>query len=159
MPLWPKSPLFVSAFLCGWQLITECNRIYALQRGLGLQVRGGKMAYLATLQFWDRREPLIVQHRRSDNKNSSCCHCSQWGIVVWESLSAVQMCWRSAPQEFALLTQGRDSTLFCQFRRFTASASQHWEMWGNVYVPAFMFCVGSTTLLALGTVNVTRWKI
>lgn len=60
-PLWPKSPLFVSAFLCGRQIYrTERNRIDALQLGPGLQVCGGKTAYLATLQFWDRREPLIV---------------------------------------------------------------------------------------------------
>lgn len=123
------------------------------------KARGGFMAYLAILQFWDRREPLIVQHRRSDNKSSSCGHCSQWGIVAWESLSEVQMCWRAMPQEFALLTQGRDSTLFCQFGRFTAGASQHWKMWGSVYVSAFMFSIGSTPLLALGTVNVTRRKI
>lgn len=119
----------------------------------------GGTAYLAALQFWNRREPLIVQHWRSDNKSSSCFRCSQWNIVAWESLSLVQTCWRAMPQEIAHLTQGRYSTLFCQFGRFTASASQPWEMCGSVYVPAFMFRVGSTSLLALGTVNVTWWKI
>lgn len=115
--------------------------------------------YLATLQFLDQREPLIFQHWRSDNKSSSCCPCSQWSIVAWESFSLFQMCRRATPREFALLTQGRASTLFCQFGRFTAGTSQNWEMWGSVYVPAFMFSVGSTTLLALGTVNVTRRRI
>lgn len=132
-----------------------CSEAWGSRIGGG----GGVTAFLATLQFRERREPLIVQHWRSDNKSSSCFRCSQWSIVAWESLSPVQMCGRSVPQEFALRTQGRDSTLFCQFGRFTASTSQPWEMCESVYVPAFMFSIGSTTLLALGTVNVTRWKI
>lgn len=105
-------------------------------------------AYLAIPVFCarDHGEPLIVRHRSSGNKRRPhwCCHW--WGIVVWESLSPVPIRREGtldagAPQEFALLTQGRNWTLLYQSGHFTAQASQPWEMWGCVYTAAY--CPGS----------------
>lgn len=67
---------------------------------------GGNSAYPATLHFRDRREPLIVQHLRSDNKSASLGCCRQWGALAWESLSPLQMCRVGAPQEFCPSNSG-----------------------------------------------------
>lgn len=106
-------------------------------------------------------EPLIVQHRSSGNKSRPHCWSHWWGIVVWESLSPVAshregVLDAGAPQEFALLTQGRNWTLLYQSGHFTAQASQPWETWGSVYIAAY--CAGSkaNTLYRLGSVSMTE---
>lgn len=108
-----------------------------------------------------RGELLIVQHWRSSNKRGPHCCCHWWGIVVWESLSPAPshregMLDAGAPQEFALLTQGRNWTLLYQSQHFTAQTSQPWETWGSVYTAAY--CPGSkaNTLYGLGGVSMTE---
>lgn len=119
--------------------------------------------YLAILVFCarDHGELLIVQHWSSGSKKRPHCCCHWWSIVVWESLSPVSshregMLDAGAPQEFALLTQGRNWTLLYQSEHFTARASQPWEMWGSVYTAPY--CLGSkaNTLYGLGRVSMTE---
>lgn len=106
----------------------------------------------------DHSEPLIVQHWRSGNKRGPHCCCHWWGIVVRDCLSPVPSHREGtldavAPQEFALLTKGRNWTLLYQSVHFTAQASQPWEIWGSVYTAAYWPGSKANTLYGFGR----RW--
>lgn len=120
------------------------------------KVKDRGRAYLAILVFCarDHGEPLIVQHWFPGNKRGPRCCCHWWGIAVWESLSPGPIHREGlldvgAPQEFALLTRGRNWTLLYQSGHFTASASQPWEVLGSVCIVAY--CAGSK-------VNCMAWQ-